>query len=290
MSLLYKKLGVGDTLSGTNQFEIIKSVVDVTSDVTIGDTNNLVTAATFVANNFKSAIAKVYSARFVGNILLENGIIFTPTTFETNVPFGSSECSLYFTSTATGGGNCYTYWRIADSIGSYNIIAGDYLEYDIYCHPNNPVFDAFVEFDFMDGSYGRSYSILDQNGIAWYAGNIANYARGRWYHRKFNLSSVIGKTLKYVNVAEEGDIAGVYIDYFRKIIITNGINTRGILWNGGHPFPSMLNYSNLTSAQVVDGTYFVGIRTSDSIFSGRVIKAADTIISLKCVIGAAYGA
>ncbi len=172
---------------------------------------------------------------------------------------GNPEDSLYFTTTFNGGSsvNDYTYYKI--DAPSYVIQSGDYLEYDIYCSPNNVngICDGGVELGFTNGAVGRNYSPSDQNGIGWF-GDHGAYSKGRWYHRKFNLASMVGLTLNDVDVVEEANVTGTLSYYYRNIEITNNNIQQLVIWNGGNPSVNAPDYTNYATAYSVGGSYFAG--------------------------------
>lgn len=166
--------------------------------------------------------------------------------------------ALMFFTTHISGGNAYTYFRIATP--AYAIVAGDYLEFDAYCETSNPACSGGVEMDFSDGTYGRSFTINDQNGIGMVASDISAYASGRWYHRKLSLANVVGKTISSFDLVQESDLAGSFTTYYDKIIITNGASTlKRTIWDGGAPSVSALAYGANSNSYYVDGGYSKGL-------------------------------
>ena len=172
---------------------------------------------------------------------------------------GNPDDSLYFTTTHAGGGNCYTYYRVASP--NYVIQIGDYLEYDIQSDISNVsgICDGGCEFDFSDLTNGRNFFIPDQNNISLLQGDHSAYSKGRWYHRKHDLTPVVGKTISSFDLVEENDIAGKYVYYYRKIIITNGSVIKAVIWHGGRPSASTIAYWSLASSASTGGSYFAGL-------------------------------
>ena len=156
------------------------------------------------------------------------------------------DMTLKFVTTHSSGTNPYTYYKIASS--NYVIVSGDYLEYDVYCETSSPVCDAGTELDFTN-SNGRSLGLVDQNSISNNFGGTseAQYASGKWYHRKVNLTPAIGKTMSAFDLVEESDTPGNYISYYRNIGITNGGNVQSTIYQNGAPSISQINYANLAS-------------------------------------------
>jgi hypothetical protein len=187
----------------------------------------------------------------------------------------SVQGSLRFITTHTGAGNEYTYHRITPSTYGYAIVAGDQLEFDIYCSTANPssVCDAGIEIDNSDASNGRTLGITDQNSITVHSGNKASYALGRWYHVKASLANLVGKTINYVSVVEESDTDGSYTNYYRKIFITNGSTTKNVIWDAGVPQANTIGYGSGNSANDVSGSYYDEIYatgTGNNYFAGNV--------------------
>ncbi|MBI4116503.1 hypothetical protein HY449_02045 [Candidatus Pacearchaeota archaeon] len=156
--------------------------------------------------------------------------------------------SLMFTTTHSGIGDMYTYYLIYDN-ANYIIQSGDFLEYDIYCDPSNNDCTGGIE---IEGIYpsawvGRNLRLVDQNRLSNAYGNISMYASGKWYHRRINLSSAVGKTVKEVSVVEESDRDGKRDYYYRNIAITNGGILKVPFYKGKNVQSSALNYQSKAS-------------------------------------------
>jgi hypothetical protein len=117
-----------------------------------------------------------------------------------------------------GGGNCFAYRQI--STAAYTIQAGDVLEYDVYLDPNNPAFVYALELHATDNSVMRSSAIVDADGQGQFR-NLAALAKGKWYHRTFDLTPWVGKTIDSWQSAHESDPAGHYSARLAHIAITN---------------------------------------------------------------------
>ncbi len=136
---------------------------------------------------------------------------------------------LSFNSTMTGGGNCYAYYGVWT--GSYTIAAGDALVFSMYVPSGLPnVIAGGIELDFSDATYGRSYSLADQNSTH---SNVssASYV-GKWTYRQVSLAPVVGKTIQYVDLDNEADTAGSYNGILYKTIqIVNGNTVKLRIWD-----------------------------------------------------------
>jgi hypothetical protein len=144
--------------------------------------------------------------------------------------------------------NKYTYWLIYDN-ASYTIVSGDYLEYDIYCENLNVACREGIEIEGISPVWsGRGLSLVDQNGIS-VTGEIANYAKGKWYHRKFSLTPAVGKIIKEVSVIEESDYNTTYSSLYGNLKITNLGTTKIIFYNiyEGKLNSNVINYGSGSS-------------------------------------------
>ena len=237
--------------------ESIRTAVNfvAASDVT-QDANNRFVTDTDKANwNGKATTG---ANTFSGNQTVNGSLSISEdfdTTKQVNVN-GNPEDSLYFVTTHAGGGNCYTYYKIASP--NYVIQAGDYLEYDVFSDLGNTngLCDGGCELDFSDSTNGRGFSILDQNNLSLLQSDHSAYSKGRWYHRKHSLANVVGKTISSFDLVEETDVAGTYTYYYRKIIITNGGNIKVVIWQGGAPSVNDVNYASSASNYTAGGSYF----------------------------------
>lgn len=170
----------------------------------------------------------------------------------------SPEGSLYMTVAISGAGNEYAYQTISRT--QYTVVSGDELEFDVYCDKDNPICDASVDITFTDATALRAVNPNDQNSIGQHAGDISAYATGRWYHRKFSLSGVVGKTTDYVDLQEESNTDGTFTNYYRRIMITNGSSIKAVYWDGGHPSTNSTHLSSGASSISAGGTYFHGVQ------------------------------
>ena len=184
----------------------------------------------------------------------------------------------FYTTHAGGGGDEWTYWNIW--AGFYTIQSGDYLEYDIYCHRDNPGFVSGVEIIGSGWSWdGQGNSLADQNGIDNVLGDISSYANDKWYSRKVDLTAVVGNVIANVLPCVEDDTGGSYKVYYKNIRITDGSgNVRQQIWSGGAFVADSLNdqqgASNYGIEDIGFYDYIVGygpIENIDTIYRNQVL-------------------
>lgn len=210
-----------------------------------------------------------------GNIRADNYSVEDNFNLSSQIASDSSvQGSMQFYTTHSASANAYTYQRFSPAF-SYAVESGDVLEYDVYCSAENPngICDAGIDIRFSDANYLRFYSNTDQNGISNQGGNISSYALGRWYHRKVDLAEVVGKTVSFFDVLEEGNSAGTYVNYYRRIIITNGNNLKLTAWDTGNPGANTNDLCGSCSSPAVVGSYYNNIYASGSgsnYFGGNV--------------------
>jgi hypothetical protein len=146
---------------------------------------------------------------------------------------------LIHTGTSSGAGDSFR--KISSQ--SYVIQSGDFLEYDIYCDPNNPECREGIEFDYGGSPLSfRLSGILDQNGIA-STTDIATQAKGQFYHRKFPLSTLAGQTIngwatfigEVIGTGAGGVAAGLYKHSIANVKVTNGGVASRIVFDGSNP-------------------------------------------------------
>lgn len=152
--------------------------------------------------------------------------------------------------------NAYRYYDIS-SVTDYVVVAGDYLEYDVYHHDNadwdNNNFSHFIQFDYetTDASNLRGSGIVDQNSHALFGTNVGHkeLAHDKWYHRKFDLTSHVGKTIDKYLLANECNY-GTHGAWFRNINITDGAGTvRKVIFQDA--FPTYTAHHNSNANNVV---------------------------------------
>ena len=95
---------------------------------------------------------------------------------------------------AKGPGN----WYVPFSKSRYTIQDGDVLEYEIYLPESNPEMKGGIDVQVEGHDLPQELKALpalresklkDQNGIRLHGDGILEPARGKWYHRKFDLST-----------------------------------------------------------------------------------------------------
>lgn len=145
------------------------------------------------------------------------------------VAHAKDDTCIFFTAEnlAKGPGNWYLYVPFSNS--NYRIQKGDVLEYDIYLPETNPVmkggFDVYVENrdlpdDLKPLPALRESKLKDQNGIRFHGDGILEPARGKWYHRTFDLKGYDGVKLVRWELVFEGDNDGRYAQFIDNIHIT----------------------------------------------------------------------
>lgn len=131
--------------------------------------------------------------------------------------------------------NGYTY-RTFDNQTQYVIQAGDTLEFDVYLDSANPQFKAGLDAILSISGIVRSSGWVDQNGLGIHPNvDLTAYARGKWYHRVFNMSSKAGQTLSTFKIAHEGDAAGTYRIWLDDVKVTNNGVVRKVIYEKGAP-------------------------------------------------------
>lgn len=129
---------------------------------------------------------------------------------------------------AKGPGNWYLYVPFSDS--HYTIQKGDVLEYEVYLPEFNPVMKGGIDIavdrqnvpDELKALPAlRETHLKDQNGIRLHGDGILEPARGKWYHRKFDLKGLDGVKTTRWELVFEGDKDGQYVQFVDNIRITN---------------------------------------------------------------------
>lgn len=129
---------------------------------------------------------------------------------------------------APGAGNAYAYQAFYDyGAGGLTVIAGDYLEYDVFVI-SAPDVSAWsiggLTLLFSGGDYSNALSLPDQNGYDLSAWAWPGQVRGVWAHRKVALAPAVGKVIKKALVLNEADIAagGLFECLIKNVQLTNG--------------------------------------------------------------------
>lgn len=112
----------------------------------------------------------------------------------------------------------------ANSISSYVMQAGDYVQYDVYIDVNAQL-DGHCGFDisFIGGLTLRDSGAHDQNGITPHPSqDLRSRALGQWYSRKIQVPlGLIGLTSNQWFFAHDGTVSGMMHVYFKNIRITD---------------------------------------------------------------------
>lgn len=150
-----------------------------------------------------------------------------------------------------GSGDNYLFWNIHNS--ARVIASGDYLEYDVFIDPSNPVVASFsnggMRVTFTDVT--DTNLATDQNGYNGYAPSVAMdaIARGQWYSRKISLAAYVGKTVNLWQLVNHGNAAsGAAKILYRSIRVTDGAGAdRLSIWSSGEPAVNSLSANSLVT-------------------------------------------
>jgi hypothetical protein len=153
------------------------------------------------------------------------------------------ESGLMHSWTYTGAGESYWYRTIDDTF-SRLIATGDYLEYEVYVDPSNPVptthANGGIQLANAANSTSTSYptDMLDTEGYSMYApaASFDVLTRGVWKYRKASLAAFVGTlTVAKLITSNEGNTTstGPAKVLYKNIRITDGSAVRGVL-DGAH--------------------------------------------------------
>ena len=140
---------------------------------------------------------------------------------------------LFFKTETDGHPLGYSYMTIAKD--KIKIEPGDHLEYDIFIDITSPLSQAGVELHFVSGRCMRESFIMDQNDM--WSHPLTNLfdAVDTWYHRKMDLSNLIGETVASVELAFVSPIPGTYIACFKNIVLTRNGEIIHSFYSEGKP-------------------------------------------------------
>lgn len=122
---------------------------------------------------------------------------------------------------------------------SRTIVAGDYLEYDVYIDPANPAASGYangaIYAMFTDASDIAAATDADGYNAVLPATGFDALARGQWKSRKISLAAFVGKQVSRFAVYCPGDAAsGTAKVLYRNIRFTDGAGTdRASVWSSG---------------------------------------------------------
>jgi hypothetical protein len=164
-------------------------------------------------------------------------------------------------------GSGYSYRQISPALG-YAVQPGDFLEFDQYVDAASA--GATAGIDFQYGPTGVEYladasSLVDQNGLSIAPStDLSSYASGSWYHRKFDLTSLVGYLIGSVASALTGSGSASYKGRLANISVTNGGLVSLPIYSSGAP--------NDGSIWTPGGETFtsVGLKAVESPFSVQV--------------------
>lgn len=136
-----------------------------------------------------------------------------------------------YTNTNVTTANAFNY-RDMTSVTDYVIVAGDFLEYDIYWVSN--LAKISIDLYTQSGYTLRDCTVaVDQNNLRAHPDiDLTNYAFGKWYHRKIPITTLragtvnassIGQNITQFVVGAESDSLGTAITArIKNICITDG--------------------------------------------------------------------
>lgn len=152
----------------------------------------------------------------------------------------------------SGGGGATVYWNIP---ATYTIASGDHLQYEVYCDETNPRVEIYTNWN---GGPGVN-TLRDQNRLLGYD-EITNFARGRWYFRDFDLTTIAGTATTRLDVAlarglPDGSLLdlGTYTAYLRNVQIVGADGVPKVRYytaetSGTIGFTSQVNASAYSAA------------------------------------------
>jgi len=275
---IYRKIasGVADSLSVRNPIEIFKSTIDIPADVVVGDTLNLISAATFTVNNLKGSTVNAYAAIFNGPVLFKNG---------QSIDFNFTPGSIIFAgpSGVLSENNSYFYWN--NSSKYFGVGTNS---------PTSPItFSANI---------GTPPAPSSSNFMHWIANDGGTIARitydtfgsgGNITYRRASGTMLIPTAL----LTNEQIGALTWFGYMGAAGYTT-TNRAGLLVSAAENWSATVNgtYMSFYTTPIGGVTSVEQMRISgDSILIYNQLKVSDSIISVKTiygvagVIGALYG-
>ncbi len=151
--------------------------------------------------------------------------------------------SLALSLTVVGGGNCYTYRRIAAP--GYTVQSGDVLSYDFWVDPASTIGNVAgggIEVDLSAApGAGRSAGLVDGDGAL--IVQPAIQPPGIWRSRSIALAQVAGNIVTSVDLVCESDTAGYYRVLYRNIRISRANGSVLTIWAAGNPSVNADAYS-----------------------------------------------
>ncbi len=183
-----------------------------------------------------------------------------------NWSFGAPEAvRLRFTTGGVPTGTDSSLYRVINSSLTYPVASGDRLQFDVWLDStNNSIGGGFDAVFSVSGAF-RLTALTDQNGLSadTAASTWTPNARGRWYHRTFDLSSKAGETLSsfrvgYDSVGTNAVPAGTYEVLLGNVVITDStgrvkqvVQREGTINNAsvaGSPTADVTSFTALTVA------------------------------------------
>lgn len=133
-------------------------------------------------------------------------------------------------------GSSHSYRQINSGV-NYAVASGDVLEFDQIVDVSSA--DVTGGIDFLYGPTGTEYrasasQLADQNGLSISPStDLSVYANGQWYHRKFDLASIVGNTIGSAASALLGSGSGFYKGRVANVRITNRGDVQAIIYSSG---------------------------------------------------------
>ena len=189
---------------------------------------------------------------YAGCFVVPDGSVIrlVPDRKETIISTTPPGASLEFTATHTSTVNPYTYWKI--HLDSRVIQTGDQLWFDTLSLITN---GGGMDIRFTDATYARLQGVVDQDARIINSGSLVA-PNGAWYTRKFSLTPVVGKTVSWYDIVLENDLVQQHVAWFRNIRICDSSgNLRAVVYGGANLLVSELDFSNLSTAQIVQAVY-----------------------------------
>jgi len=256
---IYRKIlsGVADSLSVRNPIEIFKSTIDIPADAVIGDTGNLISAATFTINNYKGTTANAWAAIFNGPVKFKGPV----------------------SGITTGGGGTYIQGSVIFS-GASSVLSED----------NNNFF-----WDDANKRLGLGTNVpttrFQVNGVSFFNNGYSDTPgvmdlQSNYYGFRTPAS---GTTALAIDVFDSVSSFIEAMDIDSAGFVTFRYNAIGLYKiTAGDSIISSKGIFAGDSIRASKSITAIGkIRAGDSIFSFRSIKAGDSIVSNKTVYGAA---
>lgn len=131
----------------------------------------------------------------------------------------------------TPDGHCY--WTFSKC--QYQIQPGDFLEYEIFIDKISTQLQSGLDIHFQSGKTLRDSGSLDQNGISTHPWHTLIEAGDTWYHRKIDLSKLVGETTGGWQIAILGSLKETYFTCVANIQIVRNDQITKTIYKQGDP-------------------------------------------------------